>query len=130
MIEFRLDRRSGVPPYRQLMDQVEHAIRLGMLVPGDQLPIVRDVVESMAINPNTVLKAYRELEGKGLVAGRPGLGTFVERGLGDVPFATYATLRRGLLDWMGEARAAGLDEDGIVALFSTALHAGGAERAA
>ncbi len=130
MIEFRLDRGTGVPPYRQLMDQVEHALRLGMLSPGDQLPTVREVVESLAINPNTVLKAYRELEGKGLVGGRPGLGTFVQQSLGDVPLATYATLRRGLVSWLRGARSAGLDDDGVVALFSTVLHASAGEGAA
>src|SRR5215469_3767383 len=76
-IEFRLDPASGVPTYLQLVQQVEHALRLGYLKPGDQLPRVRDVVASLAINPNTVLKAYKDLEVKGLAAGRPGQGTFV-----------------------------------------------------
>ncbi len=76
-IEFRLDPSSGVPTYLQLVQQVEHALRLGYLKPGDQLPKVRDVVASLTINPNTVLKAYKELETKGLAAGRPGQGTFV-----------------------------------------------------
>ena len=61
-IEFRLDAATGVPTYLQLVHQVEHALRLGYLKPGDQLPKVRDVVASLAINPNTVLKAYKELE--------------------------------------------------------------------
>ena len=81
MIEFRLDQRSGVAPYLQLAQQVRHSLRLGYLRPGDQLPRVKDVVGSLAINPNTVLKAYRELEREGLVEGRPGVGTFVLRGL-------------------------------------------------
>ena len=76
-IEFRLDPASGVPTYLQLVHQVEHALRLGYLNPGDQLPKVRDVVASLAINPNTVSKAYRELETKGLIVGRPGQGTFI-----------------------------------------------------
>ena len=75
-IEFRLDLASGVPTYLQLVHQVEHALRLGYLAPGDQLPKVRDVVAELAINPNTVLKAYKELETKGLAVGRPGQGTF------------------------------------------------------
>src|ERR1039458_1457689 len=75
---FRLDPRSGVPTYLQLVHQVEQALRLGYLVQGDQLPRVKDVVGSLAINPNTVLKAYRELEHRGIAAGRPGQGTFVE----------------------------------------------------
>src|ERR1700738_5405785 len=77
-IDFRLDPSSGVPTYLQLVQQVEHALRLGYRKPGDQLPKVRDVVASLAINPNTVLKAYRELETKGLTVGRPGQGTFVQ----------------------------------------------------
>ena len=120
-IEFRLDPASGVPTYLQLVQQVEHALRLGYLKPGDQLPKVRDVVASLAINPNTVLKAYRELEIKGLAAGRPGQGTFVEATLSQVALPELATLRRSLLGWLSTADAAGLDEDGMVALFTSAL---------
>jgi GntR family transcriptional regulator len=120
-IEFRLDPSSGVPTYLQLVQQVEHALRLGYLKPGDQLPKVRDVVSLLAINPNTVLKAYRELETKGLAAGRPGQGTFVEATLSQVALPELATLRRSLLGWLASADDAGLDEDGIVALFSSAL---------
>src|SRR5579875_1455009 len=83
-IEFRLDAGSGVPTYLQLVHQVEHALRLGYLRPGDQLPRVRDVVSSLVINPNTVLKAYRELETKGLTVGKPGQGTFIEASLNQV----------------------------------------------
>ena len=120
-IEFRLDTGSGVPTYLQLVQQVEHALRLGYLKPGDQLPKVRDVVSSLAINPNTVLKAYRELETKGLAAGRPGQGTFVQATLSQVALPELNTLRRSLLGWLSTAGAAGLDEDGIVALFTSAL---------
>ena len=120
-IEFRLDASSGLPTYLQLVQQVEHALRLGYLKPGDQLPKVRDVVASLAINPNTVLKAYRNLEMKGLTAGRPGQGTFIEGSLSQVALPELAGLRRSLLGWLGTADAAGLDEDGIVALFTSAL---------
>jgi GntR family transcriptional regulator len=120
-IEFRLDPASGVPTYLQLVQQVQHALRLGYLEPGDQLPTVRDVVASLAINPNTVLKAYKELEVKGLVAGRPGQGTFIQATLGQVALPELAGLHKSLLGWLGTADAAGLDEDGIVALFSSAL---------
>jgi DNA-binding transcriptional regulator YhcF (GntR family) len=120
-IEFRLDTGSGVPTYLQLVQQVEHALRLGYLKPGDQLPKVRDVVSSLAINPNTVLKAYRELETKGLAAGRPGQGTFVQATLSQVALPELTVLRRTLMGWLGTADAAGLDEDGIVALFTSAL---------
>src|SRR6202140_2569435 len=92
-IEFRLDPASGVPTYLQLVHQVEHALRLGYLKPGDQLPKVRDVVASLAINPNTVLKAYRELDTKGLAVGRPGQGTFVEGTLKQVARPELTQLR-------------------------------------
>jgi GntR family transcriptional regulator len=120
-IEFRLDAASGVPTYLQLVHQVEHALRLGYLKPGDQLPKVRDAVASLAINPNTVLKAYRELEAKGLAAGRPGQGTFIQATLSQITMPELAALRRSLLGWLTTADAAGLDEDGIVALFTSAL---------
>jgi len=120
-IEFRLDAASGVPTYLQLVQQVEHALRLGYLKPGDQLPKVRDVVAALAINPNTVLKAYKELETKGLAAGRPGQGTFVQATLSQVALPELAGLRKSLLGWLASAEAAGLDEDGVVALFTSAL---------
>ena len=120
-IEFRLDAASGVPTYLQLVQQVEHALRLGYLKPGDQLPKVRDVVTSLTINPNTVLKAYRELETKGLAAGRPGQGTFIQATLSQVGLPELTALRRPLLAWLASADAAGLDEDGIVALFTSVL---------
>jgi GntR family transcriptional regulator len=120
-IEFRLDPASGVPTYLQLVQQVEHALRLGYLKPGDQLPKVRDAVAALAINPNTVLKAYKELETKGLAAGRPGQGTFVQATLSQVALPELTTLRRSLSGWLASAEAAGLDEDGIVALFTSAL---------
>src|SRR5271154_4256321 len=98
-IEFRLDPSSGVPTYLQLVQQVEQALRLGYLKPGDQLPKVRDVVASLAVNPNTVLKAYRELENKGLTTGRPGQGTFINGTLRQVALPELTRLRRSLLAW-------------------------------
>ena len=119
---FRLDSHSGVPTYLQLVHQVEQAIRLGYLRRGDQLPRVKDVVASLAINPNTVLKAYRELEHKGLAGGRPGQGTFVQAALRTVDPQELAALRDGLVSgWLAEAAAAGLDDEGMTALFLTAL---------
>jgi GntR family transcriptional regulator len=120
-IEFRLDPSSGVPTYLQLVQQVEHALRLGYLNPGDQLPKVRDVVAALTINPNTVLKAYKELETKGLAAGRPGQGTFVQASLTQVALPELSGLRRSMLGWLSTADEAGLDEDGIVALFTSVL---------
>jgi len=120
-VEFRLDAASGVPTYLQLVHQVEHALRLGYLTPGDQLPKVRDVVAALAINPNTVLKAYKELETKGLTAGRPGQGTFIQATLSQVALPELTALRRSLLSWLTTADGAGLDADGMVALFTSAL---------
>lgn len=120
-IEFYLDLASGVPTYLQLVHQVEHALRLGYLRPGDQLPKVRDVVASLAINPNTVMKAYRDLEAKGLTTGRPGQGTFIQATFGQVAPPELAGLRRSLLAWVTDADAAGLDEDGIAALVASVL---------
>jgi GntR family transcriptional regulator len=117
MIEFHLDSRSGVSPYLQLVTQVRSALRLGLLDVGEQLPTVKDVVERLAINPNTVLKAYRELEHDGLVAARPGVGTFVTRSLSDASLAAHGPLRRDLDRWIRRARLAGLDDDSIEALF-------------
>jgi GntR family transcriptional regulator len=120
-IEFRLDAASGVPTYLQLVHQVEHALRLGYLTLGDQLPKVRDVVAALAINPNTVLKAYKELETKGLTAGRPGQGTFIQATLSQIALPELTVLRRSLSGWLTAADGAGLDEDGMVALFTSAL---------
>ena len=116
MIEFHLDGRSGLSPYQQLVQQVRHALRLGLLNEGDQLPKVKDVVAGLAINPNTVLKAYRELEHDGLVAARPGVGTFVKATLGGAPVAALGPLRADLRRWLAKARKAGLDEESIEAL--------------
>lgn len=119
MIEFYLDANSGVAPYQQIVQQVKRAMLLGLLNPGDQVPTVREVVARLAINPNTVLKAYRELEHEGLVASRPGQGTFVQRTLGGTDPATLAHLRRSLARWLASAYEAGLDRESIHALFTT-----------
>ena len=120
MIRFRLDQRSGVSTYLQIVHQVRHALRLGMLSPGDQLPTVKEVVAALAINPNTVLKAYRELEHAGLVEGRPGQGTFVLHTLGP-PSGDHLAIRRALERWIRSALAAGLETDDLIALFETSL---------
>jgi GntR family transcriptional regulator len=122
LIEFRADAGSGVPPYRQLVHQVEHALRLGQLRQGDRLPTVKEVAKSLVINPNTVLKAYRELEHKGLVKGRPGLGTFIAAELEGLPAGKQAELRAAFETWLAQAYEAGMDTDGIAALVATTLH--------
>jgi GntR family transcriptional regulator len=121
MIEFHLDTRSGVAPYQQVVQQVRHALRLGLLEEGDQLPTVKEVVTALAINPNTVLKAYKELEHLGLVAARPGIGTFVTTTLTDDSLAAHGPLRQDLKRWLSKARRAGLDEESIEALFRDVL---------
>src|SRR6201996_3343624 len=111
MIEFYLDAASGVSPYQQVVQQVRRALRLGLLREGDQLPTVKDVVAKLAINPNTVLKAYRELEHEGLGAARPGVGTFVTKTLVDASLAAHGPLRLDLSRWLAKARRAGLDDE-------------------
>jgi len=118
---FRLDTRSGVAPYMQLVHQVKNALRLGTVEVGNQLPTIKEVVAQLAINPNTVLKAYRELEHEGLIESRPGLGTFVTRTLAGPALHRHASLRRSLDRWVQEAFSAGLDRDSVEALFADVL---------
>jgi GntR family transcriptional regulator len=123
MFVFRLDSHSGVPPYLQLVQQVRQAVMLGFLQSGDRLPLIREVVETLAINPNTVAKAYRQLEQEGLATGRPGQGTFITEQTGaTVPASTYTALRRGLEVWLRRAYDAGLDEPAVNALFTSVHH--------
>jgi GntR family transcriptional regulator len=130
VIEFHLDGRSGVPTYLQLVQQVKQAVRLGILRPGDQLPTVKDVVGSLAINPNTVLKAYRELDHEGLVEGRRGQGTFVSSELPSLPPDETKTLRAALRRWLERARASGLDDESIADLFADTVRPSNSVRAA
>ncbi len=127
MIEFHLDSRSGVSPYLQLVHQVRHALRLGLLSEGEQLPTVKDAVARLAINPNTVLKAYKELEHSGLVAARPGVGTFVIKTLSDASLAAHGPLRQELNHWFAKVRRAGLDDESIEALFRDCFRSSSAE---
>jgi len=121
VIEFHLDPRSGVATYLQIVQQVQDALRLGLLDVGDQLPTVREVVAELAINPNTVAKAYRELERDGLVSAQQGRGTFVRRALAPASLRHHDTLRADLERWLGSARRAGLDDESIRALISSTL---------
>jgi GntR family transcriptional regulator len=121
MIEFHLDPRSGVSTYLQIVQQVKEALRLGYLDVGDQLPTVREVVAVLAINPNTVAKAYRELEHEGLVVARQGRGTFVASTLADSSVEHHDTLRHDLEQWLEAAERAGLDDESIRALISSTL---------
>ncbi|MCE7002516.1 GntR family transcriptional regulator [Kibdelosporangium philippinense] len=118
MIEFRIDRHSGVAPYLQIAQQVKQAMRMGMLGPGDQLPTAREVVEATAVNPNTVQKAYRELEHEGLVEGRRGTGTFVTVSLVTDAAKLGAPLRQDLERWMGQAVTDGLVVEEVDAIYT------------
>jgi GntR family transcriptional regulator len=120
-VEFRIDRSAGLPAYLQLVRQVRESLRLGWLKPGDRLPTVRDVVKSSGVNANTVLKAYRELELSGLVEARQGSGTFIKASLGSASPETMTGLRKQLVGWVDEARAAGLDTEDIDALVRAVL---------
>jgi GntR family transcriptional regulator len=128
LIEFRLNARSGVPTYLQLVHQVRNAVRVGLLQPGDQLPTVKEVVGKLAINPNTVLKAYRELDHEGLVEARRGQGTFVSHTLTPSLPSDHAALQASLARWIERARDAGFDEEGVAALFAAAVRAAFVER--
>ena len=122
MVHFHLDARSGMPTYMQLVNQVRRATRNGTLHAGDRLPTAREVVAALAINPNTVLKAYTQLESEGLVISRPGLGTFIAQGIpAPLAAAVQRQLRRGLDSWIRSAAAAGLDREGMLALINLAM---------
>src|SRR6476469_7854376 len=121
MVEFYLDASSGVPTYVQLVRQVHQALQLGLLEPGDRLPTAQQVVTSLAINPNTVLKAYRDLEREGLVRARPGLGTFIVGELPRTDPVAQAKFRRSMGIWLRSAREAGLSSKEIEAIYRTAF---------
>jgi DNA-binding transcriptional regulator YhcF (GntR family) len=121
VIEFHLETQSGVPTYLQIVQQVRQAIRLGVLRPGDQLPTVKDVVGTLTVNPNTVLKAYRDLDREGLVEGRRGVGTFVAEDVAPLPPGDVQDLRSRLEGWITRARRTGLDDESMAALFMDTL---------
>jgi DNA-binding transcriptional regulator YhcF (GntR family) len=123
VIEFHLDGHSGVPPYQQLVQQVRQALRMGLLSEEDQLPTVHEVARALAINPNTVLKAYRALEYERLVEGRPGQGTFVVGTVDGPPPKSFSKLQPDLVRWLNSARAAGLDEQTVIAFVQATLRA-------
>jgi GntR family transcriptional regulator len=121
VLEFHLDRHAGLPPYQQLIRQVEQAVRLGVLVPGDQLPTAKSVVAALGINPNTVLKAYRELEHAGVVEMRAGVGTFVLASAPRAAVTEHPRLRTRLATWMLAAHQAGLATGDVRALFEATI---------
>jgi GntR family transcriptional regulator len=128
LLTFHLDPKSGVSYYVQLMQQVRQAVLFGILKSGDQLPTVKEVVRQVAVNPNTVLRAYRDLEHEGLVISRPGLGTFIAAELPPaVATRSYRALRAELERWIRKAQAAGLDAETVAALVAHVLHASNEE---
>jgi GntR family transcriptional regulator len=130
VISFRLDARSIVPTYLQIVQQVRQALRMGVLDVGDKLPTVREVVAATAVNPNTVLKAYRDLERDGLVEPRAGLGTFVVDRPSGPPPGVHSRLARSLAQWVRGARDAGLDDESIESLLRITLRAASEEETA
>ncbi len=122
MFRFRLDGSSGVPPYLQLVHQVRQSLLLGYLREGDRLPTVKDVAGDLAINPNTVVKAYRQLEHEGLAGGRPGQGTFITATLASPPQDASAALRASLAQWFRDAEEAGFSDDAVTALIAVVRH--------
>jgi GntR family transcriptional regulator len=130
VISFRVDGHSVVPPYLQIVQQVRQALRMGVLDVGDKLPTVREVVAATAVNPNTVLKAYRDLERDGLVEPRAGHGTFVVGRPSGPPPGTHSRLARSLAQWVQGAREAGLDDESIESLLRITLRATAEEETA
>ncbi len=122
MFRFRLDGSSGVPPYLQLVHQVRQSLLLGYLQEGDRLPTVKDVAADLAINPNTVVKAYRQLEHERLAGGRPGQGTFITATSSPALPAEQQVLRASLEEWLRAAEDAGLDDEAVTALIAVARH--------
>ena len=122
MFRFRLDGSSGVPPYLQLVHQVRQALLLGYLQEGDRLPTVKDVATDLVINPNTVVKAYRQLEHEGLAGGRPGQGTFITATSAPVAPEAQEDLRASLEAWLRAAAEAGMNDDAVTALIATVRH--------
>jgi GntR family transcriptional regulator len=122
MFRFRLDGSSGVPPYLQLVHQVRQALLLGYLQEGDRLPTVKDVATDLVINPNTVVKAYRQLEHEGLAGGRPGQGTFITATAAPVAPEAQENLRASLEAWLRAAAEAGMNDDAVTALIATVRH--------
>ena len=118
---FRIDAGSGVPIYRQLVEQVRREVMLGRMAAGDQLPTLREVVDALAINPNTVVKAYAELQHEGLVVRRQGMGTFVASAPPAGVLVAPPALRDSLFRWVRRAREAGLTSEQIRLLVSVAL---------
>jgi GntR family transcriptional regulator len=113
---------SGVPIYLQLMEQVKHSIETGALRPGEQLPGIRPLAEELVINPNTVAKAYRELEHEGVIELRHGAGAFVSAT--SRAKKTTDKLRAGqaqVAEMVKRLRAQGVTEDEIRRLFEAAL---------
>ncbi|MFD6797959.1 GntR family transcriptional regulator [Streptomyces cyaneofuscatus] len=121
VVVFRIDRRSGVATYLQIVRQVEQALRMGALEEGDRLPTAAQVAATTKVNPNTTLKAYRELERAGLAEVRQGAGTFITRSLAQPQSGPDSPLRASLAAWMDQARADGLTGQDVTALFRSAF---------
>lgn len=122
----RLDPGSGVPAYRQIMDQVMGALAAGSLRPGDQLPTVRQLAVDLAINPNTVIRAYREMEIRGMIETQQGTGTFLSR---QKPKRDDAERDRRLNQMVGEmlarAGAEGFTVADVIAVLEEMQNSGG-----
>jgi GntR family transcriptional regulator len=118
---FRIDTGSDVPIYRQLVQQVRRDVMLGRLRPGDQLPSVKDVVDALSVNPNTVVKAFGELEHQGMIVRRQGVGTFVAAAPPLTPLAVAPSLLAPLARWVERARRDGLSAEQIRMLLEVTL---------
>ncbi|HWB30244.1 MAG TPA: GntR family transcriptional regulator [Vicinamibacterales bacterium] len=118
---FRLSPQSGVPMYLQLVEQVRHGVETGALRAGDQLPTLRTVAEALVVNPNTVAKAYREMEHAGLIVLRQGAGAFVAAGLARAEPRAVQKGRTVVRRTVETLRDLGLDDGAIRRLVDTTL---------
>ncbi|MBV9028065.1 MAG: GntR family transcriptional regulator [Candidatus Eremiobacteraeota bacterium] len=117
-----VDPRSGVPIYLQIIEQVKRSVALGVLQAGEQLPTVKQLSIDLTVNPNTVARAYRELEREQIIETAPGRGSFVRPdGVAESPRVAADIGRAALTAALREAKAVGLGRDEIQALFDAVL---------
>jgi GntR family transcriptional regulator len=116
-LHFHLDHRSGLPVYRQLMDQIKYYVAAGTLQVGDQLPSIRELAQTLVVNPTTIVKAYGELEHEGVIDMRQGKGAFVGNGGVGLPLAEREEVLRRLARQLAvEASQLGADREWLVRL--------------
>ncbi|MDR2747541.1 MAG: GntR family transcriptional regulator [Treponema sp.] len=116
-IEFSLDQANGVPAYRQIIRQIEHGVLSGRLKTGDKLPTIRSLAVALKINPNTIAKAYGELEIRGILTTQVGSGTYIaDKKPENEANALNSKIQEALGRFLQEMRGLGVDREGVVRL--------------